>query len=86
MRQTFRYFYGVFLERISEGSKTCPEHGKQYPRGSCSRLNKKDKGGGGGGLRAHVHFSLCMAPQAKSLMLPSRPTTMNGLFLSYEME
>lgn len=82
MRQTFRYFYGMFLERISEGNKTCPEHGKQYPRGSCPRLNKED----GGGLRAHVHFSLWMAPQAKSLMLPSRPTTMNGLFLSYEME
>lgn len=47
MRQTFRYFYGMFLERISEGNKTCPEHGKQYPRGSCPRLNKEDGGGRG---------------------------------------
>lgn len=73
----------VFPERISEGNKTRPEHGKQYSRGSCPRLSKKDKERG---LRAHVHFSLWMAPQAKSLMLPCRPTTMNGIFLSYEME
>lgn len=73
----------VFPERISEGNRTYPEHGKQYSRGLCPRLNKKDKGGG---LRAHVHFSLWMAPQAKSLMLPHRPTMMNGISLSYEME
>lgn len=36
----------VFPERISEGNKTCPEQGKQYSRGLCPRLNKKDKGGG----------------------------------------
>lgn len=58
MRQTFRYFHGVFLERISEGSKTCPEHGKQYPRGLCPRLNKEDKGGGRGSESPCSLFSL----------------------------